>query len=88
MRILLVLLLGGCAVLATPTHLPDGSMGYGINCSGSNWNSCYQKAGELCKERGYEIITGGSEQGHVVAGNQYGMYGGSTTNRTMMIKCK
>lgn len=88
MRLLIVLLLSGCAALATPTHLPDGSMGYGINCSNSDWNACYQKAGELCKERGYEVITGGSEQSAVVTANPYALYGGTMTTRTMIVKCK
>lgn len=86
---LLVLLLSGCAVV-NPTYLPSGEKGYSINCSGTalSWNACYEKAGELCGVKGYEIAAGGSEQGSVVAANQSGLFGGSTMHRSMLIKCR
>ena len=49
---------------------------------------CYEKAGDICGTRGYDVIAGGSDQGVVMAGNQYGLYGGSVMNRRMLIKCK
>lgn len=79
----------GCAT-SKETYLPDGEKGHSINCSGAalNWGMCYEKAGEICGRRGYEVIAGGTDQGVVVVGNQYGLYGGSVTNRSMLIKCK
>lgn len=89
MRILLLLLLAGCAS-SKVTHMPDGSIGHSINCSGSalTWNGCYEKAGELCKERGYTVIAGGSDETAVVAGNQFGVYGSAAATRSMLVKCK
>jgi hypothetical protein len=79
----------GCAS-SRETFLPDGGKGHSINCSGTalNWGMCYEKAGDICGARGYNVIAGGSDQGVVVAGNQYGLYGGSVMNRSMLIKCK
>ena len=87
--IALCTLMVGCAT-SKETFLPDGGKGHSINCSGSalNWGMCYEKAGEICGTKGYEVIAGGSDQGVVVAGNQYGLYGGSVMNRSMLIKCK
>lgn len=89
MRYLLLLLLAGCATAKT-THMPDGSIGHSINCSGGalSWNQCYEKAGDLCKTQGYEVIAGGSDQNTVIAGNQYGLYGGASMTRSMLVKCK
>lgn len=60
--ILAVVTLTACAStsnegpLATPTHLPNGRPGYSVQCSGS-MSGCYEKAGEMCKGRGYEVVT-------------------------------
>jgi hypothetical protein len=82
-------IVAGCAT-SRETFLPDGEKGHSINCSGTalNWGMCYEKAGDICGSRGYTVIAGGSDQGVVVAGNQYGLYGGSVMNRSMLIKCK
>lgn len=79
----------GCAT-SSETYLPDGGEGYSISCSGAalNWGMCYEKAGKLCGARGYEIIAGGSDQGAVVSGNQFGLYGGTVINRSMLVKCR
>jgi len=71
-------------------YLPDGRQGYAIGCSGSalDWSLCYEKAGEICKENGYDVIQKSDEQGVAVSGTQYGVFGGSTHNRSMMIVCK
>ena len=55
----LIVLLSACATTVEKVYLKDGSTGYMINCSdgkGSSWGTCYQKAGELCKEKGYLVI--------------------------------
>ena len=82
-------IVAGCAT-SKETFTPDGSKGYSINCSGTNlnWGMCYEKAGEICGARGYDIIAGGSDQGVMVSGTQYGLFGGSVMNRSMLIKCK
>jgi hypothetical protein len=55
-------------------------------------NGCYERAGEICGKRGYDILSQNEEVGHV-ASVQASTYGGSgfasdTRNRTMIIKCK
>jgi hypothetical protein len=102
MRIaLLALLLGGCA-FAQPMYLPDGSQGYNISCDGSanSIGKCFQKAGELCGARGYDIVTRegeiipyGSSAGGVSA-NAYQAQGayvsqsGAFVNRSLMVRCR
>ena len=92
MRIVIVLLaislLVGCAT-ASKIYLPSGEQGYSVTCSGAalTWGHCFEKAGELCGAKGYTVITRSDEQGSVVGGGQYGVYGGSTINRNMLIRC-
>jgi hypothetical protein len=85
----LSLLVLGCATSKT-TYLPDGSQGHSIDCSGeaSTWNHCYEKAGELCGARGYEVVAKDGDQGSVITGNNIGVYGGTTQTRSMLVKCK
>lgn len=94
MKILIPLFLiigcmSGCA-LASKTYTSDGKEGYVINCSGSalNWGMCYKKAGEICGANGYEVVEKSGDTGAIVSGNQFGVYGGSIINRTMIIRCK
>jgi len=79
----------GCAT-ESKTYTSDGKEGYSITCSGSalNWGMCYEKAGELCGTKGYEMLEKSGDQGAMMSGNQFGLYGGSVINRNMMIKCK
>jgi hypothetical protein len=81
--------LGGCAT-AKQTYTADGQLGYSINCSGSalNWGMCYEKAGEICGSKGYEVLQKSGDTGALVSGSQFGLYGGSVINRSMIIKCK
>lgn len=81
--------LSGCAT-ASKTYTSDGKEGYSITCSGTalNWGMCYEKAGQLCGQKGYEILEKTGDQGAMLSGNQYGLYGGSVINRNMIIKCK
>lgn len=81
--------LSGCAT-ASKTFTANGQEGYSITCSGSalNWGMCYEKAGDICGQRGYEVLEKTGDQGAVVSGNQYGFYGGSVINRNMIIRCK
>jgi hypothetical protein len=86
---LIILFIEGCAT-ASKTYLPSGEEGYSVTCSGTalTWGNCYQKAGELCGSRGYDVISRSDDQGAAVVANQYGLYGGSTIQRNMLIKCK
>jgi predicted alpha/beta hydrolase len=87
--LLLAACLTGCAT-ASKTFTADGKEGYNINCSGSalNWGMCYEKAGELCGEKGYEILEKSGDRGTMVTFGQYGLMGGSVINRSMIVKCK
>ncbi len=80
---------GGCAT-SKQVYTSDGGTGYSINCSGSalNWGMCYEKAGEICGEKGYDVLQKSGDQGAMVSGTQYGLFAGSVINRTMIIKCK
>jgi len=81
--------ISGCAS-SSKTFLPDGREGYTINCSGSalSWDLCYSKAGELCKERGYQVIARDGESGMAASANQGLFFAGTTANRSMLIQCK
>lgn len=85
----MVAFLSGCAT-ASKTYTPDGSEGYSITCSGSalNWGNCYEKAGDICGARGYDVLARSGDQGAVVSGNQFGLYSGSVINRNILIRCK
>jgi hypothetical protein len=80
---------GGCAT-ASKTFTSDGQEGYAISCSGSalNWGMCYEKAGKLCRSKGYEVLEKSGDTGAMVTAGQYGLFGGSVINRSMIIKCK
>lgn len=87
--LLIVAILSGCAT-SSKTYTADGKAGYSITCSGSalNWGMCYEKAGEICRSKGYEVLNKSGDQGAMLTGNQYGLYAGSVINRSMIIKCK
>ena len=87
--LLLMLLMFGCAT-SRETYTATGQRGHSIDCSGSalNWGMCYEKAGKLCAEKGYDVLAKSGDQGTVLAGNQFGLYGGSVTSRSMVIQCK
>ncbi len=92
-RAILILLIVACVsgcVTASKTYTSDGKEGYVINCSGSalNWGMCYEKAGELCGSKGYEVLEKSGDTGAMVTAGQYGLFGGSVINRSMVIKCK
>jgi len=76
------------AQLPKNTYTSDGREGYSINCSGSalNWGMCYEKAGELCGAKGYEVLEKSGDIGAMVTAGQYGLFGGSVINRSMIIK--
>jgi hypothetical protein len=87
--ILAAMALAGCAT-GKSISLPDGRQGYSIRCDGAalSWEACYEKAAEICQSNGYEIVVKDGDQGTVISGNQYGVYGGSVVHRNMLIACK
>jgi hypothetical protein len=82
-------LIAGCATQKT-THLPDGSVGHSINCSGQalNWGMCYEKAGEICGKKGYEVVSKEGDATPTATVNQYGGFSGAMVNRSLLVKCK
>lgn len=87
--LLFTLSLNSCATYSN-TFTAEGKEGYSITCSGSalNWGMCYEKAGNLCGSKGYEVLEKNGDQGALLSGNQYGLYAGTVINRSMIIKCK
>jgi hypothetical protein len=90
------ILLVGCASGASSNRIytADGKRGYAVNCSGvdRNWGTCYQKAGSICEEKGYDVLEVTGEAGTVtdVESNSKASTAKTTTthNRIMVIQCK
>lgn len=87
--IAVVVLVGGCAS-ASQTYGPDGREAFSIDCSGMarTWGMCYEKAGEICGTRGYEVINQSGDQGAAASITPSGGFGGSVISRSLLIKCK
>lgn len=87
--LLAVLALTACATAKT-TYTADGRQGHSINCSGGalNWGACYEKAGELCGERGYDILQRSGDQQVSIAGTQIGLFGSANQTRSLLVACK
>lgn len=67
----------GCAT-SIPISSPNGKLGHAINCSAVSMAQCYQKAGEKCGGRGYNIL------------NQKNQSQGFFTpaDKTLVVECK
>lgn len=81
--------LAGCAV-TKQTFGPDGRPAASINCSGwaMGWDACFKKAGDICKEKGYDVVAANGETGAVVTANPESVFAGSIMNRVLLISCK
>jgi len=86
-------MISGCA-MSKKTYLPDGSEGYSISCDGSavGINVCFEKAGQICGSRGYDII---NREGQVIpfgtgsiTNNQAFVTYGAFNTKSIMIRCK
>lgn len=99
--ILSVFTLSAC-ITSKPMHLPDGSLGHSITCGGQIYafSDCFEKAGELCGAKGYDIVNANGEilpyshSSGSIAGNKAGFAGGfqsqsgAFVNRSLFVKCK
>ncbi len=92
MMVIALLPLIGCAT-ATQIYTPSGKLGYNIECNGYElgWAQCYEKAGETCGSKGYEILDKVEESNEVVSGqaNSNSAVVSSTpiVTRNMVIQC-
>jgi len=86
----------GCAnvVSVKETYTSDGQKGYVIDCSGDSdyhlvmhnptMADCQTKAGEICGDRGYEIIERSDDAGNEQASTAFGV---TKIFRHMVIQC-
>jgi hypothetical protein len=65
------LLVVGCAS-SSRTFDAEGKEAQVLNCSGMarNWGMCYEKAGELCGTKGYDIVEKSGYTGWALAVRQ------------------
>jgi hypothetical protein len=76
LSMIIMLSIQGCSIYSNKqVYLQDGSTGYRIECEGAS--PCYDKAGEICKGKGFTTI----EQ---TAGR---LHGGDTNMSMIVIKC-
>ena len=88
-------LISACATVSE-TYLPSGKKGYNIGCDGSalSWDLCYNKAGEICKSRGYRVINKSGDKNPLMVpqenydtGNYDFKYAGHYVSRFLLIEC-
>lgn len=82
-------LLAGCAT-ARQTYTQDGRPGHTIECGGTmnSWDSCYQKAGELCGSRGYDVQSKDGDTGYMASGSGESYVATQTVSRSLVIACR
>lgn len=87
--ILGALFISSCAG-ASKTYTSEGKEGYSLNCSGlaRNWGMCYEKAGEICGEKGYKILEKSNQTGTSIQASGGILQGNSLHFRTMIVQCK
>ena len=80
-----VFVLGACTT-SSKTYAPEGQEGYRISCSSIflTWGSCYEKAGDICGERGYVIHM---KSGGIGAKMPAGQAAYASSDRSMIIQC-
>lgn len=77
----------GCArVSVTETFGQNGDHAYALNCR--NPSDCMEKAGSLCGSNGYTVESSDTSAGSAAFGNSNGIYGASSTRKSMLISCK
>ena len=62
-------LIGTGCTFANPTYTQNGRGRYTVTCSSDEHQRCYDKANQLCRERGYDVYqeTGGEVFSIVIA---------------------
>ena len=87
--IFLFLLITGC-VSSRDFYVSEGQLAHSIDCSGVSfdWGLCYVEAGEICREKGYEVLETSGDTSGAAQENQPGLHKGIVTNRKMIIQCK
>jgi hypothetical protein len=87
---LIAIQLAGCAVGVKSVFGPDGQQAHAITCSalGRDWTDCFEKAGEICGARGYNIWNQSTSKSAVLSGSEGAVFGSSSEERTLLIGCK
>ena|GEM_PF-1829053 len=75
------LVLTGCA---TPTTIfyNDGKVAHVVTCTGPNWATCLENAGNICQNAGYEIKEKNTGRGH------YSLFSSGEEIKEMVVACK
>ncbi len=57
--IISISLISGCVASVNQSYSPSGKASYKISCNNTTGSltDCYQKAGEICKTNGYNIVS-------------------------------
>lgn len=91
LAVLVTVLIGACAT-SDDTYMADGRLGHVIDCTGNRkgWEACVSKAGDICGNRGYDVISkNGETTSQAVAGLQAGMDDGARSGRrTLVVACR
>lgn len=79
----------GCAT-STPIYHNDGKQAQSVDCSKGNltWGDCYKKAGDVCKNSGYDILNKATDESGAIIANGNSMAGGWGATRTLIVRCK
>ena len=87
--VLLAAALSGCATVSQ-VYAPSGAVGYNVDCSGDfgTWNQCYEKAGEICGARGYNIESKTDQPVEITSWNKQGGSSYTSGYRSILIVCK
>lgn len=71
-----LMLAAGCQATSRQVYMQDGSQAYRIECEGVD--PCYDKAGELCKGKGYSIVDQSAGP----------LSGGSVNRSVVVVRCR
>jgi hypothetical protein len=53
-----------------------------------DWDACFARADQLCKDQGYDILTRAGEENALIASEPSYFRDHPTTHRTMVIACR
>jgi hypothetical protein len=81
----LPLILAACSTGA-PKYTPDDSGNFTVHCNQSSlrWNACYETAGRVCGEKGYQVV---SEDSDGVPATTTNIYEVPIIGGSMVIRC-